>query len=60
MRMLVAQMSQPVLDAAQIAEMERLKNGGRRPDHSVDFMLCVVTPLAILVTLIALCRRLIS
>lgn len=49
-----------MIEISRITEIERLQNGGRQQGGSGDFTLYVLTPMAILLCLIMLGRRLLS
>lgn len=57
---ILAQTSQEMIDATHLNEMERLRNGGTREDGAGDFVIYVITPLAVLLCLILLGRRIMS
>ena len=56
----LAEIGQNVAESAHLEEIERLRNGGRRDDHSSDFTLFVVIPMVILLSIVVLGRRLMS
>ncbi|MES2593888.1 MAG: hypothetical protein V4662_01050 [Verrucomicrobiota bacterium] len=56
----VAQMSQEMIDVSHQNEIERLRDGGVRQDGAGDFVIYVITPLAIVLCLVLLGRRILS
>ncbi len=55
-----AQTTGEMIDATHLQEIERLRNGGTREEGAGDFVIYVITPLAILLCLILLGRRIMS
>ncbi len=49
-----------IIEISRVSEIQRLQSGGRRRGRSEDFTLYVLTPMAILLCLIILGRRLLS
>ncbi|GEP42032.1 hypothetical protein [Brevifollis gellanilyticus] len=49
-----------MIDATHLNEIERLRNGGAQQDGVGDFVIYVITPLAVLLCLILLGRRIMS
>jgi hypothetical protein len=57
---LAQQTASEMIELSRISEIERLQNRGRHRGGSGDFTLYVLTPMAILLCLIILGRRLLS
>jgi hypothetical protein len=55
---LIAQTSQKIIEATHLQEMQRLNNGGRRPEPFSDFIAFVVLPMVLCLGIIFIGRRL--